>query len=197
MSELRQRKSSEKWLVQSDEELEGNDEEQGFSFSLFDIMRMITGLILLNLMISYWFTGTLTYNYRGKLTDPHYLYFQVFGSRVNLTDAELARFDGSIDGLPIYLAVNGSVFDVSNRREIYGPGGSYNYLSGKDCARAYATNCLNQHTHDIRDIEPEEVRRLRGWHEFFETKYFKVGVVNHEPLSGPTPDRQNCGVGGG
>lgn len=169
------------------------EDDEKFRLSFFDVIRMLSGFILLNLMISYFFTGSLAYGYNGKLIDPHYLYFQAFGTYVNLTDSELAQYDGSIDGLPIYIAVNGTVFDVSSQKGIYGPGGSYSYLSGKDCARAFATNCLNQQTYDIRDIEPDEKRRLRGWFEFFENKYFKVGIVTHEPFDGPIPDyRSNC-----
>jgi len=167
-------------------------EDDRVTFSFLDILRIISGIILLNLFVSWWFTGSLTYNYNGKLIDPHYLYFQTFGSYVNLSDSELAKFDGSIEGTPIYIAINGTVFDVSKRREIYGPDGSYSYLSGKDCARAYATNCLNQQTWDIRDLEPEEERRLKGWYDFFQDKYFNVGVVHHEPLNGPIPDRADC-----
>lgn len=191
MSELRNRKNK-KESSSTEEKKPFQNDDNSISFCFFDIIRMISGLLLLNLFLSYWFTGTFTYNYSGKLIDPHYLYFQAFGSYVNLTDSELAKYDGSIEGLPIYIGVNGTVFDVSSKKEIYGPDGSYYYLSGKDCARAYATNCLNQQTYDIRDLEPEEIRRLKGWHEFFETKYFKVGVVNHEPLTGPTPDREDC-----
>ncbi|CCH43256.1 hypothetical protein BN7_2804 [Wickerhamomyces ciferrii] len=168
------------------------DDDDTISFSFFDIIRMLLGLLVLLVSISWWFTGTGTFGYEGKLIDPHFLKFQIFGSYLNLTDLELSKFNGSIEGKPIYIGINGTVFDVSSSPGIYGPGGSYNYLAGKDCARAYATNCLNQLNYDIRDLEPSEKRRLKGWYEFFEKKYFKVGVVNHEPLVGPGPDRSDC-----
>lgn len=196
MSELRNRKKvNDPKIVEIKEPIE---DENSNNISFFDIIRMISGIMLLNLLISYFYTGTFTYGYNGKLIDPHYLYFLTFGQYMNLTDTELSLYDGSIEGLPIYIAINGTVFDVSSQRGIYGPGGSYSYLSGKDCARAFATNCLNQQTFDIRDIEPDEKRRLRGWFEFFEDKYFKVGVVNHQPLIGDVPDyRSNCRGRGG
>ena len=44
---------------------------------------------------------------------------------VKLTEAELARFDGTGDDGTIYLAINGTIFDVSVSPAFYGPGGHY------------------------------------------------------------------------
>jgi predicted heme/steroid binding protein len=46
--------------------------------------------------------------------------------------AELAKYDGTIESVPIYLALNGLVYDVSPGREFYREGGPYHYLAGKD-----------------------------------------------------------------
>ena len=40
------------------------------------------------------------------------------------------RFDGGED-LPIFLAINGIVFDVSEGRRFYGKGNTYNVFAGK------------------------------------------------------------------
>lgn len=45
----------------------------------------------------------------------------------NFTEAQLAKFDGTIDpktneAKPVYLSLNGIVFDVSDGRHFYGPG---------------------------------------------------------------------------
>ncbi len=46
---------------------------------------------------------------------------------------ELAKYNGSDESLPIYLAYDGYVYDVSaGRDDFYGPGEAYNYLVGKD-----------------------------------------------------------------
>jgi predicted heme/steroid binding protein len=46
--------------------------------------------------------------------------------------SELAKYNGSNPSLPIYLAIKGTVFDVTAKKEMYGPGGSYNIFAGKD-----------------------------------------------------------------
>lgn len=44
------------------------------------------------------------------------------------TPDELARYDGSSMQRPVYVAVDGEVYDVSANRRIYGKGGSYNMM---------------------------------------------------------------------
>lgn len=59
--------------------------------------------------------------------------------------------------MPIYLAVNGTIFDVSAGRDYYGPGGSYHGLAGHDATRAYVTGCFGE------DISPD----IRGAEEMY------------------------------
>lgn len=162
------------------------------SVSLLDVVRMLVGIILLNVCVSWWFTGTVTYKYKGKLIQPHFWRYKLMGTPVLLTDSEMASYDGSDPSKPIYIAINGTVWDVSSNPRTYGPGGSYSVFSGKDCARAFATNCLNHLTHDIRDIKSDERRRLQGWEDWFDDKYFRVGEVIHEELTGEPLSRENC-----
>lgn len=49
-----------------------------------------------------------------------------------LTVDELKEYDGTDVTLPIYLALDGLVYDVSAGQEFYAPGGAYHYLAGKD-----------------------------------------------------------------
>lgn len=73
---------------------------------------------------------------------------------MNLTPAQLSEYDGSVAGLPIYLAINGSIFDVSAGRHSYGPGGGYNVFAGRDATRAFVTGCfLEDRTDDMRGAE--------------------------------------------
>lgn len=76
---------------------------------------------------------------------------------VHLTDAELLQYDGSDPNKPIYLALNGTIYDVSAGRATYGPGGSYHFFAGHDAARAFLTGCFQT------DITPD----LRGVEEMF------------------------------
>ena len=67
------------------------------------------------------------------------------------------KYDGTNPDLPIYVAVNGSIFDVSVSAHTYGPGGSYHFFAGHDATRAYVTGCFSE------DITPD----LRGVEEMF------------------------------
>lgn len=67
---------------------------------------------------------------------------------------ELSAFDGSDPEKPVYLAVNGTVFDVSNGRNHYGAGGPYNVFAGTDASRAFVTTCFSDDaTADLRGVE--------------------------------------------
>lgn len=48
---------------------------------------------------------------------------------------ELAQYNGTDSEKPIYLALNGLVYDVSGGREYYETGGSYHWLAGKDSSK--------------------------------------------------------------
>lgn len=74
----------------------------------------------------------------------------------DLTDAELRAYDGTDPDKPVYLAINGTIFDVSVGRAFYGPGGHYGHFAGRDATRAWVTECWDtedQLTHDMRGIE--------------------------------------------
>lgn len=51
------------------------------------------------------------------------------------TSDELQAFDGSDPEKPIYLALDGAVYDVTAGKEYYQKNGSYNYLAGKDSSK--------------------------------------------------------------
>lgn len=159
-------------------------------FSLVDVIRIIGGLLFLNAFASWWFTSTSTWGYEGKWVDSRYLYFQLAGSYTNFTEHQLAQFNGSDPQAPIYIGINGSVYDVTAGRSMYGPKGSYRKLAGKDCARVYVTGCLmkaDEYTHDLRGLQPHEVQeQLGSWQKYYgeHPKYWYVGQVVHEPLEG-------------
>lgn len=55
---------------------------------------------------------------------------------------------------PIYVAINGSVFDVSANPSMYGPGGGYHFFAGRDAARAFVSGCFREDlTWDLRGLE--------------------------------------------
>ena len=56
-------------------------------------------------------------------------------SDMNFSPQELLEFDGSKPDTPIYVAIKGLVYDVTSKREAYGPGGSYHVFAGKDASK--------------------------------------------------------------
>lgn len=48
------------------------------------------------------------------------------------TEEELKKYDGTDPNLPIYIGMEGLVYDVSEGREYYQTDGVYHYLAGKD-----------------------------------------------------------------
>jgi hypothetical protein len=40
----------------------------------------------------------------------------------------LSAYDGSNEALPVYISIDGVVYDVSANRRVYGKGGSYNMM---------------------------------------------------------------------
>lgn len=73
---------------------------------------------------------------------------------IHLTDTELAAFDGTDPKKPIYVGLNGSIYDVTASERTYGPGGSYSFFAGRDAARAFITGCFQEDlTADMRGVE--------------------------------------------
>ncbi|KAI7549245.1 hypothetical protein KC331_g3917 [Hortaea werneckii] len=126
-----------------------------FPHLLLDTLRILTALLLLNSLLSYYITSDpLFWNQprpwflrRGPLST--YLH-----GPLRLTDAELALYDGTDTTRPVLLALNGTIYDVSAGRRVYGPGGSYHVFAGKDAARGFVTGCFAEDgTPDLRGVE--------------------------------------------
>jgi predicted heme/steroid binding protein len=55
---------------------------------------------------------------------------------MRLTLDELSHFDGSSTTLPIYIGLDGFIYDVSTGKSFYAPGAVYHYLAGSDASRS-------------------------------------------------------------
>lgn len=169
------------------------EEQEQMRFGILDIVRVFGGILFLNAFLSWWFTSTSTWGYEGRWIDPRYLQLRITNNYVNLTLEELSLYNGTDASLPIYVGINGKVYDVSNSRDTYGPGGTYGFFSGKDAARAFHTGCFqkpDEFTYDLRGLDQEEARRdIESWQSYYEnsSKYWYVGVVQHAPLTGDPP----------
>lgn len=97
----------------------------------------------------------------------------------------LRPFNGE-DGMPVYLAVRGRVFDVTSGRNFYGPGGPYENFAGRDASRGLAcgsfdesmlTKDLDGPLDTLSDLGRDEMEALQGWEERFDSKYLVVGKL--------------------
>jgi hypothetical protein len=50
-----------------------------------------------------------------------------------IAEADLKQYDGTDPTEPIYLAINGTIFDVSASPSFYGPGGHYRKAASQQC----------------------------------------------------------------
>ncbi|RUP45257.1 cytochrome b5 [Jimgerdemannia flammicorona] len=99
---------------------------------------------------------------------------------------ELARHNGSDPNLPIYVAIKGTVFDVSRNPASYGPGAGYSVFAGKDASRALGMSSLKpEHcVADYSTLDEKELKVLDDWLTFFTKRYNIVGKVVSEDEGG-------------
>ncbi|RUS88361.1 hypothetical protein EGW08_003873 [Elysia chlorotica] len=94
------------------------------------------------------------------------------------TREELSKYKGE-DGGDVYLALLGSVYDVTKGKRHYGPGGGYSFFSGIDGSAAYVTGEFNEKglVDDISNLSNQEILGLEEWKSFYEKDYKFVGLV--------------------
>ncbi|KAF9617590.1 hypothetical protein IFM89_037402 [Coptis chinensis] len=116
-----------------------------------------------------------------------------------VTEEELKVYDGSDSKKPLLMAIKGQIYDVTQSRVYYGPGGPYALFAGKDASRALAKMSFEEKdlTGDIAGLGPFEIDALQDWEYKFMTKYTKVGTikktipVEDAPLAGDTSEAAN------
>ncbi|PKA51060.1 Membrane steroid-binding protein 2 [Apostasia shenzhenica] len=96
-----------------------------------------------------------------------------------VTEEELRAYDGSDPKKPLLMAIKGQIYDVTQSRMFYGPGGPYALFAGKDASRALAKMSFEQKdlTGDISGLGPFELEALQDWEYKFMSKYVKVGTI--------------------
>ncbi|XP_074282136.1 membrane steroid-binding protein 2-like isoform X2 [Silene latifolia] len=96
-----------------------------------------------------------------------------------ITEEELKQYDGSDNDKPLLMAIKGLIYDVSQSRMFYGPGGPYALFAGKDASRALAKMSFEDKdlTGDISGLGPFELEALQDWEYKFMSKYVKVGTI--------------------
>jgi membrane-associated progesterone receptor component len=96
-----------------------------------------------------------------------------------ITEEELKAYDGNDSTKPLLMAIKGQIYDVSQSRMFYGPGGPYALFAGKDASRALAKMSFEDKdlTGDISGLGPFELDALQDWEYKFMSKYVKVGTI--------------------
>ncbi|KAJ8597441.1 progesterone binding protein [Rhizopogon salebrosus TDB-379] len=102
---------------------------------------------------------------------------------------QLKKFDGSDLSKPIYVSIKGIVFDVTRKRDVYGPGKGYNIFAGKDGSKGLGKSSLSLEdaVPDYSDLPENERKVLDDWFSFFQKRYNIVGRVTDMPVSVASP----------
>jgi predicted heme/steroid binding protein len=100
------------------------------------------------------------------------------------TTEGLKEYDGSDPSKPILVAIKSTVFDVSNKADVYGRGKSYNIFAGKDGSRGLGLSSLKAEdaVADYSTLDEKEKNVLDDWHAFFSKRYNVVGKVIDGPI---------------
>ncbi|KAM5533750.1 hypothetical protein V8D89_012623 [Ganoderma adspersum] len=95
------------------------------------------------------------------------------------TVEQLLQFDGTDPSKPIYVAIKGTVFDVTRKADTYGKGKSYNLFAGKDASRALGMSSLKPEdaVSDYSSLSQADMKTLDDWYDFFSKRYDVVGKV--------------------
>ncbi|KAJ3247546.1 hypothetical protein HDU78_003959 [Chytriomyces hyalinus] len=195
MSEIRQRKTaggaSNPTPTPANAKKPAPQANKNGGFSCMPLLLALVLIIGATLSTSFVLTKTLTFGYNPQALRKHFP-----RKTITLTTEELKQYDGKDPNKPVYLAINGRVYDVTaGRDKYYGPGGGYSFFSGVDAARAYITGCFQTHlTHDLRGLSQAEIDSLSTWSDFYEKHdiYFYVGQVVHEPIPDDAPLPEPC-----
>lgn len=135
MAELRERKQAAKTNISPNDECKSQKTKSN-RWTNLQLRLLVTIAIIATLVF-----GATAQSTKGEL---------------KLTEEELKAYDGTDPHKPIYLGINGVIFDVSSSPAFYGPGGHYHHFVGKDATRAWLTECWDepeQFTWRMDDVE--------------------------------------------
>ncbi|CAO3568469.1 unnamed protein product [Mortierella alpina] len=95
------------------------------------------------------------------------------------TSEELKEHDGTEENSTIYVAIKGTVFDVTAKKAMYGPGGGYHCFAGKDASKALGMSSLKVEdcVADYSGLTEKELKTMEDWYTFFEKRYAIVGKM--------------------
>ncbi|GAA5978220.1 hypothetical protein JCM11641_001139 [Rhodosporidiobolus odoratus] len=159
------------------------------------MLALLTSAVLSRALTQSWLFG-----YEGRWSNPRNVYSALFPRKpLVLSETQLAMHDGTNPSMPLYIGIDGDIFDVSDGgMRSYGPGGAYHVFAGRDAARAYVTGCFQTHlTHDLRGFTEKDLATLDNWKKFYAShaKYQRIGTVVHPPIDPLSPIPEPCNQG--
>ncbi|KAI3808068.1 hypothetical protein L1987_24010 [Smallanthus sonchifolius] len=110
-----------------------------------------------------------------------------------ISEEKLKAYDGNDSKKPLLMAIKGQIYDVSQSRMFYGPGGPYALFAGKDASRALAKMSFEEKdlNGDLTGLGVFELEALQDWEYKFMSKYVKVGSIKKpEPAPEPSTNDQ-------
>ncbi|KAK2172088.1 hypothetical protein NP493_994g02026 [Ridgeia piscesae] len=96
----------------------------------------------------------------------------------NMTLEQLKAYDGKGTDGKIYVAVNGKIYDVTEKgQHLYGTDGACAVFAGRDASRGVATMAMevSDKYDDLSDLTEEEREKLHEWEGKFIEKYECIG----------------------
>ncbi|KAJ6256083.1 Neudesin [Drechslerella dactyloides] len=166
------------------------DEEDRVTFGIIDLLRFLGGAVLLCSTLSILITGDSYVWGKEKVARQYWnVIRKTWTTPIYMDEATLALYNGTDTALPIYLSINGTIYDVTAGRSKYGPGGGYAFFAGRDASRAYITGDFkNDLTWDVSGIDEQRVQQALGhWVKFFANHdtYIFVGYLTKTPKEPP------------
>jgi len=189
--ETRSDESPKRHKSNDKENTKGNETDSNQETRVVVVLRFILYLVIFGALGGKFFTGSYLWEYDGKWIRLR-TYFPP--TQRLFTEAGLAQYGGTDPDKPIYVAIDGDVYDVTQGKA-YQPGGPYHILAGVDAARAFGTGCFKTHrTHDLRGLSDSEIQGVEHWKGFYQNhkNYFKVGRVSHPPIDPASPIPEGC-----
>ena len=105
---------------------------------------------------------------------------QIVPERV-VTLEELKKYNGAND--VVWIGVNGLVYDVTAKREMYGGSGSYGLFAGTDATRGLAKSSLEPADlvplGSLENLTEKQLKTLSEWEAFYRKRYKIVGKLQH------------------
>ncbi|KRY01639.1 Membrane-associated progesterone receptor component 2 [Trichinella pseudospiralis] len=94
-----------------------------------------------------------------------------------MTVEQLRQYDGTDADGRICIAVNGDIYDVTRKKELYGQGGPYGLFAGRDASRCLAKFStemvhIKDSYDDLADLTLSEINSLREWAMQFARKFY-------------------------